>query len=280
MPPFEEAIAYFRRKLGHILTRAEFDQLEAAEKTRAFTAARVVVADQLQALYGSLLGIISSGGTLSDFQEVAQPLLTEPWHLNLVFQQNVASAYGAGHLEQARQARDMRPYGRYIAGANPRPSHEALHGLVYPLDHPFWEAHWPPWDYNCNCLVETLSPAEVEAEGLSISYTMPRNVAPSENFAGPGRGGDWQPDYNRYAPELGKLVKKEVGTLRDALKEWLTELVTSKNTGGPAPTNRLYVGTIGRRSVRQEHPRRRAELVFKGDVGRIQQFPAPKGEQL
>ncbi len=148
MPPFSEAIAYFRRKLGRILTRDEFDKLELAEKARAFTAARVVAADQLQALYDSLDKIINSGGTLRDFQEVARPLLTEPWHLNLVFQQNVASAYGAGHLEQARQAQDMRPYGRYIAGANPRPSHEALHGLVYPLDHPFWEAHWPPWDYN------------------------------------------------------------------------------------------------------------------------------------
>lgn len=148
MPPFEEAVAYFRGKLGRMLTREEFDQLTAIEKARAFTAARVVAADQLQALYDSLDDIIANGGTLRDFQDVARPLLTRPWHLNLVFQQNVSSAYGAGHLAQAQQAREFRPFGRYITGVNPRPSHRALDGLVYPLDHPFWAAHWPPWDYN------------------------------------------------------------------------------------------------------------------------------------
>ncbi len=147
MPPFEEAVAYFRQKLGNILTREEFDALEMEEKARAFTAARVVAADELQSLYDSLLSVIEKGGTLMDFQEVARPLLTEPWHLNLVFQQNVSGAYGAGHLAQAQQAKDLRPYGRYITGPNPRPEHEALNDQVYPLDHPFWANHWPPWDY-------------------------------------------------------------------------------------------------------------------------------------
>jgi hypothetical protein len=210
MPPFDEAISYFRRKLGHILTREAFNKLELEEKARAFTAARVIAADQLQALYDSLSGIMSNGGTLRDFQTVARPLLTEPWYLNLVFNQNISGAYGTGHFSQAQQAKDLRPYGRYITGPNPRPEHAALNGLIYPLDHPFWLSHWPPWDFGCNCLVETLSLAEIEAQGLSISYTMPQNVAPSATFAGPGRGGDWQPDYNRYAPELAQQVRREV----------------------------------------------------------------------
>lgn len=147
MPPFDEAISYFRRKLSHILTREEFDQLEAVEKARAFTAARVVAADQLQALYDVLDKVIAGGGVLRDFQEVARPILTEPWHLNLVFNQNISGAYGTGHLSQAQQAQDLRPYGRYITGPNPRPEHAAPNGMIFPLDHPFWEDHWPPWDF-------------------------------------------------------------------------------------------------------------------------------------
>ncbi len=58
--------------------------------------------------------------------------------------------------------------------------------------------------------METLSPGEIEAEGLSIRYTMPHGVTPNPDFAGPGRGGDWQPDYNRYAPELAQQVRAEV----------------------------------------------------------------------
>ena len=60
--------------------------------------------------------------------------------------------------------------------------------------------------------METLSPAEIEAEGLSISYTMPRDAAPSATFAGPGLGGGWEPDYNRYAPELAQQVRRAVET--------------------------------------------------------------------
>jgi hypothetical protein len=37
---------------------------------------------------------------------------------------------------------------------------------------------------------------------------MPENVAPNPDFAGPARGGDWQPDYNRYAPELAQQVRE------------------------------------------------------------------------
>ena len=58
--------------------------------------------------------------------------------------------------------------------------------------------------------METLSPAEIEAEGLSISYTMPQGVPPSAKFAGPGMGGGWEPDYNRYAPELAGRLRREM----------------------------------------------------------------------
>ena len=60
--------------------------------------------------------------------------------------------------------------------------------------------------------METLSPAEIEAAGLSISYAMPQNVAPSPKFSGPGLGGGWEPDYNRYAPELAQQVRRAVET--------------------------------------------------------------------
>jgi hypothetical protein len=210
MPRFDEAVAYFRQKLGRMLPRAEFDRLELEEKARAFTAARVATADSLQELYDALDKILSSGGVLRDFQEVARRFLTEPWHLNLVFNQNISSAYGAGHLIQAQQARELRPYGRYLHGINPRPTHKALHGRVYPLDHLFWVYHWPPWEFGCNCEVQTLSSAEVEAQGLSISYLMPADVQPNPDFAGPGRGGAWQPDYNRYAPALAAQVRQAV----------------------------------------------------------------------
>ena len=43
-----------------------------------------------------------------------------------------------------------------------------------------------------------------------IRHTLPADVAPNPDFAGPARGGDWQPDYSKYAPALAHQVKQAV----------------------------------------------------------------------
>ena len=148
VPPFQEAVDWFLSK--GIVTRAEFNKLSAAEKVKAFTAARVYAADELQAVYDAVLAALEKGTLLRDFVKATGDVLTSSWHRETVFRTNVLFAYGAGHWEQANQIKDMRPYARYSAvmDGRTRPEHAALHGLVYPLDHPFWERYFPPWDYN------------------------------------------------------------------------------------------------------------------------------------
>lgn len=34
--------------------------------------------------------------------------------------------------------------------------------------------------------------------------------APAKNFQSPAAGGQWQPDYAKYAPELGHQVRRAV----------------------------------------------------------------------
>src|SRR4030042_1976036 len=106
------------------------------------------------------------------FVKATEEILTRPWHRETVFRTNVLSAYGAGHWEQAQEIRSLRPYARYSAvmDGRTRPSHAALHGLIYPLDHPFWRTYWPPWDYNCRCFAVTLSQWEVEQGGLQVRH--------------------------------------------------------------------------------------------------------------
>src|SRR4030042_1453082 len=111
--------------------------------------------------------------TREDFNKLAaEEILTRPWHRETVFRTNVLSSYGAGHWEQAQEIRALRPYARYSAvmDGRTRPSHAALHGLIFPLDHPFWRTYWPPWDYNCRCFAVTLSQWEVEQGGLQVRH--------------------------------------------------------------------------------------------------------------
>jgi SPP1 gp7 family putative phage head morphogenesis protein len=208
--PFDEAVEFFLAK--GIMTRGEFDKLAAAEKARAFTAAYVYKADELQRVYDAVLAALEKGTTLGDFVKATEDILTRPWHRETVFRTNVLSSYGAGHWDQAQAIRELRPYARYSAvmDGRTRPRHAALHGLVYPLDHPFWLTYWPPWDYNCRCAAITLSQGEIDTQGLQVNQGAVPASGPHNNFVSPAQGGKWQPDYGKYAPELAGRLRRAV----------------------------------------------------------------------
>lgn len=209
--PFDEAVEFFLAK--GIMTRGEFNKLAAAEKARAFTAAYVYKADELQRVFDAVQAALEKGTTLRDFVKATEDILTRPWHRETVFRTNVLSSYGAGHWEQAQSIRSLRPYARYSAvmDGRTRPRHAALHGLVYPLDHPFWLTYWPPWDYNCRCEAITLSQWEVDDQGLQVRQGMGSDLpAPAKKFQSPAQGGKWQPDYTKYPPELASQVRRAV----------------------------------------------------------------------
>jgi hypothetical protein len=145
--PFQEAMDFFLAK--GIVTRAEFDALSAAEKAKAFTAARVYAADDLQRIFDVLGAVLEKGLTYRDFAKATEDLLISPWHRETVFRTNVLSSYGAGHWQQADATRESRPYVIYrdMGDGRVRPDHR-LGGLVLRLDDPFVRSHWGPWAYN------------------------------------------------------------------------------------------------------------------------------------
>ena len=200
-PPFQEAVDYFLAK--QIVPRHEFDDMAAEMRVKAFTAAHVFAADQLQAVYDACGQALQTGQTLADFRKATEGIFARPWHRETVFRTNVLSAYGRGHWEQAQATREARPYARYSAvmDGRTRPRHAALHGLVFPLDHPFWKTYWPPWDYNCRCAAITLNAEQVEKEGLTVRRELPPDLPPPGKFVSPAAG-EWQPDLSKYADTL------------------------------------------------------------------------------
>lgn len=207
--PFAEAVDAFLAK--GLVTREEFEAMAREMRAKSFTAAYVHGADELQAVYDACLAAIERGATLREFQAATEDILARPWHRETVFRTNVLSAYGRGHFDQAQTTREHRPYGRYSAvmDGRTRPSHAALHGLIYPLDHPFWRTYWPPWDYNCRCGVTTLSQYEVDRDGLTVRTEM-AGLPPATKFTSPAAGAEWQPDYGKYPPEIGAAVAARV----------------------------------------------------------------------
>src|SRR5260221_653790 len=48
-----------------------------------------------------------------------------------------------------------------------RATHLALNGVTLPKDDPFWQKHYPPWEWGCRCRVRPMNPdlvAEARAQ--------------------------------------------------------------------------------------------------------------------
>lgn len=78
-----------------------------------------------------------------------------PWLLETLVRTQISLAYGAGRWN-ANQDPDIAEilWGyEYVTVGDDRvrPEHEAMEGVSYPKDHPFWDENWPPNDFNCRC---------------------------------------------------------------------------------------------------------------------------------
>ena len=54
-----------------------------------------------------------------------------------------------------------------------RDAHKPFHGLVIPVDHPWWNTHFPPNGYFCACTVRQLSEDAVKRRGLKVTQNPP-----------------------------------------------------------------------------------------------------------
>jgi hypothetical protein len=61
--------------------------------------------------------------------------------------------------------REAVPYLMYITvgDGNVRDDHAALDGKVLPADDPFWDTHYPPWDFGCRCVVAGVTGQQAES---------------------------------------------------------------------------------------------------------------------
>jgi SPP1 gp7 family putative phage head morphogenesis protein len=254
LPP-EKAIEYFKSK-GFAFSWDWQDVWQQAHSL-AFTVAKAMRLDILQTIRDELQTAFDDGMMLRDFQKRLEPKLKElgwwgreelidkdtgvvtsvqlgsPRRLRTIYETNMRTGYEAGRYREMMESMDDAPYGQYVAvlDAKTRPAHRALNGLVFRLDDPFWNTHWPPLDWGCRCSVRQLSARDVRKRGLVVmsgegnltdhevtmpgggtatvtTYRDPRTgrtttTAPGWNY-NPGMV-DWSPDLGRYDADIAKL---------------------------------------------------------------------------
>lgn len=182
VPP-KEAIEYLRGLIP--VTKAQWQAMDEASKARAFFVAGLAKVEMVAAVRDSLVTALESGQTLETWREgilgrfeknAWQPL--KPHHLNTIFGSNVQAAYMAGQWAQLQRNKRFFPYLRYDAvnDSRTRPVHRALDGLIFPIDHPFWDQWLPPNGFGCRCGVVGLTEGQVRSRGLKVETEMPRDV--------------------------------------------------------------------------------------------------------
>lgn len=188
--PFDEAIDFFRNKLN--LTPAQYMELEERARAKAFTIAGGATRQVRQSIMDLIDQAQSEGLTLSEFQAQADDVLDSagmsertPWYWETVYRTNLGSNYQSGRWKQMTDPDVVRerPYLRYVSARLPtsRPDHVAKHGLVYPVDHSFWQTWYPPNGFNCYCTAMSVSESLLDRRGWRVST---RDVAdrPDEGF--------------------------------------------------------------------------------------------------
>jgi hypothetical protein len=155
----------------NILTRAQFDQMTAESKQRAFTVAYVDAEETIEDIRDVLAKNVEEGASLRVFREELEEAVNGspigPAHVETIFRTNVQAAFTDGRETMAANpiVNELFPYAEYLPIRDGRVRREHLElatlGLsgtgIYRRDDPFWDLWTPPNGYNCRCGVNMLT---------------------------------------------------------------------------------------------------------------------------
>jgi SPP1 gp7 family putative phage head morphogenesis protein len=176
----EEAAAAIAGKPA--VVREVFDRLLPELKGLAFTVSGVQDANVLQRMRDRIADLPRGGDwdaikkdlvkELSPFlvDEAAEPEVRDAQikaaarRAELLLRTHGYQAYQATNYRNMVQSAEYLPYWKYVTVRDDqvRESHAALHGLILPWDHPFWQDHFAPWDWGCRCQVIATTDREFE----------------------------------------------------------------------------------------------------------------------
>lgn len=77
----------------------------------------------------------------------------------------------AERWDKIQQNKENRPYLLYrTAGDNSvRPTHKTLDGILLPVNHSFWDSHFPPNGFGCRCGIRTVSERDLKKKGWEVT---------------------------------------------------------------------------------------------------------------
>ena len=104
--------------------------------------------------------------------------LGSPRRLRTIYRANFRAAHGAGVWIRAQRTKDADPYFRYEPGPDEACApHRVWAGTLLPIDHPWWDDHFPPNGRDCGCRVRAVGEREARRLGGPTEAPLRREVA-------------------------------------------------------------------------------------------------------
>lgn len=185
---FEESIAFLRRRLelpadrwGELVQR-----IDKAARDRSAGMSDGLMTDILWTLLTAIEQGTGFDGFMSGWNDAtrrhgwtAGDDFEDAYRARLAFRLMTAQAYAAGRWQQIQRLKRVRPFLRYIhvdpelTQRASRHEHAEWHGIILPVDHVWWETHYPPNGFNCRCYVQSLSQRDLNRYGWTVSEEAP-----------------------------------------------------------------------------------------------------------
>lgn len=231
--PFDEQIAFFRQKVR--LPSQSYKDLTAQNHDQAFVVAGAMKADLLNDLHKAVLSAIENGDSLGQFSKNFDSIAKKygwtagkgnAWRAKIVYQTNLRTSHSAGRYHQMRDPDVLkaRPYWQYrhITADNPRLHHKRLNNMVLRADDVWWTVNYPPNGWGCKCYARTLSQADMDRMGLTVSQT-PDILGYADDSFAHAHGSTWYPNLDKYPYAIAKaMVASNMAT--GVFERWLARM--------------------------------------------------------
>lgn len=161
----DEAVAAISDRMA--VRRSILDKMVPEVRARAFAVAGVEDLNRVKKI-NEALAKIPAGGDWREAKGIIAGELgggTGAQHrAENIVKTNVFQAYSSARYRKQLADKDIMPYLVYhaVGDGKTRASHQALDGVILPVDDPFWRDHYPPWDYGSRCTVSGMTAEEAE----------------------------------------------------------------------------------------------------------------------
>lgn len=241
--PFKEQIDFFRAKVN--LPTEKYTDLEKGMHSRAFSVAGATKDELLVDLRTAVDKAMSQGTTLEEFRKDFDVLVKKHgwayngergWRTRVILDTNLRTAHSAGRYKQQTdpEVMKLRPYWRYRHGdsVHPRPLHVSWDGITLPADHAWFDDHYTPCGWGCDCKIQAVTARDLKRDGKSGPDTPPddgtyvwKNPNTGKEELIP-RGIDPGWNYNPGKAAWGRPISKDVADAWAATGEAGWESIT------------------------------------------------------